>query len=501
MRLRLELKFAFLSAAGGLVLASGRETQWLAAMAVFAATFGFVFVDWLRVFELPPLGAYLGMGAAAIYCVRDFWGMQQEGTPQMVSVALLLVLVQAVLMLQRKSQRILEQLAVFCLLELIVAAIFSDAISFGLLIIPIGIVGASALSLLGWVALLENNNAPFVQPSPRHGFSNWSALLPNEEGPCIAVSSVQSLPSLTGASRSCSKYAVVTLTPAVIVIATAFFYVLPRKMEAERSRAGGPALTGFDDEVRLEQFGRVGQNPARALTIKLTEIETDQPYRLLSSLYLRGKVLENYQSTDRRGRPTSAWTSAELGREVRRSRIPMQYQSASVAERKFYDNVQVEVVCEAMRRPSLFAIAPYYASGAANEVVHTRDTWCLSREYEYDPPPFPRIRYSFGTHSFFRRTQTPWIAAPGRWLGLLSYGELLLYDRSTVPSAAMLAEDVIGKLPADRRTQYDRAKQLEAFLARDPSFRYTLNLNATPVEGMDPIEQFLSRDRRGARAA
>lgn len=131
-RLLLDLLFAMLTAGGGIVLGSGQMgesqgTETIAAIAVFAALIGFVFVDWLKWFELPPLGAYLTMAIAAGYCVREFWLQSDSGRPQMVSVAMLLVLVQGTLMLQRKSRRILEQLAVFCLLELVVAAIFNDA--------------------------------------------------------------------------------------------------------------------------------------------------------------------------------------------------------------------------------------------------------------------------------------------------------------------------------------------------------------------------------------
>ena len=496
LRLRLELQFAFLSAAGGLVLASGQGTEWLAALAFFSAAFGFVFVDWLRLFALPPIGAYFGMGAAAIYCVRDFWGLQEEGTPQMVSVALLLVLVQTVLMLQRKSRRILEQLAVFCLLELIVAAIFSDAISFGLLIVPIAIVGGSALSFLGWVALIESSDAE-RSSTPTRGLTSWSSLQIDEDVPRIAASSNPRVLPLIAATRVCSRYAVLTLAPAVLVIAASFFYVLPRRMEAERSSPAGPALTGFDDEIHLEQLGRVMQNPTRALTIKLTEIETDRPYRLSSSLYLRGKVLERYETQNARGKPTSKWTSAERNLRRTRQELPKPFRPESVADGKFYDNVQVDIACESMSRPSLFSIAPYYASGSAREVVHTGGSWCLSRKYEDDLPPFPRIRYSFGTHAFFRGSQTPWLSVPGQWLGIFSYGDLLIYDRVKVPTAAGLAAQVVAAMPEERRSQYARAKRLESFLASDPSFRYTLDLNAKPQAGVDPIEQFLETDRRG----
>ena len=123
---RLKLYFAILSCLGGLVLASGERTELIPVVAVFFAVFGFVFVDWLQLFALPSAFAYLLMGIAAAYCVSDFWNLQTPGNQQMLSVAQLLVFVQAILMLQKKSPRIFEQLGVFCLLELVVAAEFAE---------------------------------------------------------------------------------------------------------------------------------------------------------------------------------------------------------------------------------------------------------------------------------------------------------------------------------------------------------------------------------------
>ncbi|KAA5547176.1 transglutaminase domain-containing protein [Roseiconus nitratireducens] len=522
VRRRLEFQFALLSAAGGLVLSSGQGTEGIAVLAVFAAVFGFVFVDWLRWFELPPVGAYLAMGGAAAYCVRDFWGLQQRGEPQMVSVALLLVLVQAVLMMQRKSRRILEQLAVFCLLELVVAAIFNDAISFGLLMIPIGLVGACALSLLGFVATLESLEVRVASRTSPTAESRWGRLLhlligyPDETQAAssfVSTATPASVRSIRRSATAWSRYALLTLSPAVFLIAAAFFYVLPRKVDAERSVGGGAPLVGFDDEVRLQQLGQVMQNPKRALKIELTDQTTDRPYRLNGSLYLRGKVLERYSVDFSRSRPVSMWTSADDSTSVSR-RLPERYLPRSGDAATLYDRVDVKVTCEAMSRPALFAIAPYYVSGDATDVVHNVEQGTLSREYT--TPPYPRIAYRFGTNAFYQGVQTGWIAEPSAIEGSLSSSgfdlarvfweqslvpryrrELLQYDASLVPTAAAMADRIVKQLPPDERTEAGIARAMETFLANDANFTYTLNLDSSPVPGVDPIEQFLATDRRG----
>lgn len=515
-RLRMEFQFAVLSAVGGVVLGAGDETTGLSMLAILMALFGFLFVDWLRLVELPPTGAYLAMGGAAAYCVRDFWWMQGPGETQMVSVATLLVLVQGILMLQRKSRRILEQLTVFCLLELVVAAIFNDAIIFGLLLIPIAMIGASALSLLGLVSTMECIDVTLdreLDPPPKTRWQRFKRWVMGHPEPAIggnrfvSIASPDSAVSLYRSARPWSRYVVMTLAPAVLAVAAAFFYVLPRKVEAERSSAIGAPLVGFDDEVRLEQLGQVMQNPKIALKVELSNAVDDRPYRIDGSLYLRGKVLENYELAWSRGRAISKWTSSQRDSISRRDKLPYEFQphSSRAGERALYDQVNVAITCERMSRSSLFAIAPYYASGTATDVVHAVDRWTLSRDYQVGP--FPRMSYRFGTHAFFEGKQSRWIARASAQQRLLLPFEgvgsprflrdIQRFDQELMPTAARFAEEVADTIPLVLRTQSRVAKEFEQFLANDPRFSYTLKLDAKPEPGVDPIEQFLAKDRRG----
>jgi hypothetical protein len=59
---RLKLYFAILSCLGGLVLSAGSDTESIPIIAVFFAVFGYLFVDVLELFALPPLAAYAAMG-------------------------------------------------------------------------------------------------------------------------------------------------------------------------------------------------------------------------------------------------------------------------------------------------------------------------------------------------------------------------------------------------------------------------------------------------------
>lgn len=142
----LQMHFAALTAIGGLLLSSGEVGIILPAIAVVAAVVSYLVVDRFQIFALPTSLAYVGMGIVAAYCMIEF--MFTRTTNQLMVVAQLLVLVEVVLLFQKKNVRVFEQIGVFCLLELIVAAVFNSALMFGLLLIPFALLGLRALVLL-----------------------------------------------------------------------------------------------------------------------------------------------------------------------------------------------------------------------------------------------------------------------------------------------------------------------------------------------------------------
>ena len=223
--IRLKFYFAALTCLGGLVLSAGTDNSSVPIVAVFFAIFGFIFVDWLELFALPPIAAYAAMAVAALFCVSDFIEMAAPGNHQMIAVAQLLVLVQAILMLQRKSRRIFEQLGVFCLLELIVAAVFNSAISYGFLLIPMAVIGAWALSLLTALSAREG----LTEFGELESHDDKVGRMEPHQRPMISVSAPESWASLSRYALRLPRIAMLTFAPAVILVGAIFFYALPAK--------------------------------------------------------------------------------------------------------------------------------------------------------------------------------------------------------------------------------------------------------------------------------
>ncbi len=527
---RLQLYFAILSALGGLVLATGEGAEHIPAVAVFFAVFGYVFVDSLKLFALPPIGAYMLMGIAAVYCVGDFWNLETPGNQQMLSVAQLLVFVQAILMLQKKSPRIFEQLGVFCLLELVVAAVFNDAFIYGLILVPIGLIGVWALVLLSSVTVVEDLDG-VLQPRPQtavgtkreHSSDGWltgPASAPPRQSAGIRFLAADSVASLAGGAAGMGRYAVLTLGPAIILVAAFFFYAIPRTTDAARMERRGNALVGFDDQLQLGQIGKMLQSSAPALRVQLTDRQSGRPYIVTDGLYLRGQVLERYEPRIAERNATATWKSVSAGARSRRLPLPSEYVPARPSHRNFYDTVLAEITCAATTSPALFTIAPHFHIKTENNVLHSGGRWLLCRRQNPDFL-YPRIRYHFGTNAFQDGVQTDMIAEAPQYRSTLVNSEsgipadrsirirqtqsgfqgylnrVLAIDEQAMPTVARIARRIRESIPPDVRTDLKVAEAMQRHLASEGGYEYTLNLNAVALPGVDPIEQFMSVDRRG----
>ena len=499
---RLKLYFAMLSCLGGLVLAAGTDSATVPAIAIFFAIFGYLFVDLLELFALPSVAAYAAMGIAAIFCVSDFTEMDSPGNHQMIAVAQLLVFVQAILMLQRKSQRIFEQLGVFCLLELVVAAVFNHAIFYGFLLIPIGIIGAWAMSLL---AALSATDGLSVEPGLDQSDGPVSLFKKDQSESIITSTSPESVQSMTTVALRLPRVALMTLTPAVLMVAAIFFYGLPRTTDAARVRGSGNALVGFNDTITLEQIGQMSQSNEVALRVRMTKRSTGEHYRVAGGMYFRGRVLENYRRQIEA--PTATWSASRLDTTNRSSELPIEYFSRRTTDDNFYDAVDVEVTCESIRSAALFAVAPFYSKNRNSNVFFLNNQWTISRADAETGWEYPRLTYSFGTHAFRRGVQTDVIARlPQFNKGDEGYDvirdesyidDILSYRESLVPTARRLSQQFVNGSNGKRKNDFDIAKSMEAFLNSGENYQYTLNLDKKPIPGMDPIEQFLLSDKVG----
>ena len=545
---KLNIYFALLPCFCGLMFIDVPDLDALPIIATFFALFGLIFVDLLKWFALPPTMAYLALGGIAVYSINRLVTISSQSTePQMVAVSELLVLVQAVLMMQRKSRRIYEQLAVFALLELVVAAIFNNAISYGMLLVPLGFIAIGALSLLHVHTTLEN---AFVHRESINSF--------------VRVNSTESRQSFMAVATSLPWVGVMTIAPSVLAVAFVFFFALPRTSKTSRGSAGA-AQVGFNEEVMLGQIGNMMLNPEVAVKIDITDRVTGTGYEVIGDLYVRGTVLESYDtSRDKAG----TWSQQVGGRGMAARQLPSQPLRTELIDSITDDEVAVRLTVLPMSGNALFSLPPYHYEVSEPRIVHFSDRWTIGRRQF---PIFRRqISYQFASNGFQNGTQRKFLPrfadnerpaakalarikpvepaleedasifdkatrffegdakdAPATdtseldrkpssdiEIGLVEEeGEALRvelvasaqiylqgcleYDSDSIPSAERLAEAVIEDSVRDTRNPVEIAEAMERFLSRSDRFRYTLNLTKKKIAGLDPIEQFLSVDLEG----
>lgn len=520
-----------------MTLAGNPQTEMLPVIACLFAIVGLVFVDLLRWFSLPPIAAYLALGCIAFYSIGRLMETSNGGVDemQMVVVAELLVLVQAVLMVQRKNRRIYEQLAIFCLLELIVAAIFNDALSYGLLLFPLGLVGIGGLTLLQayGTALDAFSDDNSDNEDDRGGeVTAGRAADAQPSSQLIRVASAGSTHSFRLAGLKLPRVTMLIFAPSVFLIAMLFFYGLPRT-SLSASGGGGRVLVGFSETVRLGQIGRMLQSDAVALRIDLINRNTGKPYSTVDNLYVRGTVLETYHS----GLTSEGnWSSLDARTTWPNSQLPT---DAMQRAGWLGEDVKARITVEPSNSDALFAIPPYQRLSTISEVQHSSDRWLLARQATAGLVKAKRITYQFATSAFrdgrqsrfvprwddmvFPETELPvedeieseeyerfdrrlddaYQIRPGgtqlvrrisRFEADQYVRRCLEYDEYRVPSAWRLSENIAKTAGPDR---LQLANEIEQFLLSRGGYTYSLDHNSRDVPGLDPIEQFMSVHKQG----
>lgn len=513
LRLRTKLAFALVTMLSGLVIGSSGQTQSLPIIVIFFSVVGFLFVDWMKLFALPAVIAYAAMAIAAIYCVSGFMQNDMQVGNKMSAVAELLIIAQSILMLQEKTSRLFEQLMIFALLNCVVAAVFNDAFAYAIFFIPLSICGGMAIALLAADNVVEQSQSP-DQNATLAARPSTSITEPDDSN--IQWNNSAAVDSLARAGVNLPWMVAVILFPAVLLFSALFFFGLPRRVDASRGSSKGVAMTGFSEELRFGTIQEMQQSTQRALRVDLIDRKTKKPYPAINDLYLRGAVLEQYMVEG-----ATTWRATSVSTSPPNP-LPPEFVPDRSSDTNFYDRVNVRIACESLSTANLFAIAPYHWSPGSDDLVELSGKWTFTRRSSSGGsnsagsmglPWYPPVKYHFGTHAFRNGAQSRWLAYKTPMLERsiksdepptdltandLNYmDQLLEYPQVLIPNAEILANSIVENLPPNKRTSAGIADALERHLAYSSDFRYSLRPNPSTTVGVDPIDQFLSTDRRG----
>ena len=503
LRCSLTLHFAVIACLTAMLVAAGSGSYFLPAFIFCVSTAAYIFVDRLEWFELGRVGSYVGMLAATVFSVGSYFysafSVPSE-SGQLTAIAGLLVYPEAVLFLQRKSLRVYEQIAVFLLLEMIVAALVNDNLWFGILLAPIMLMWVSSLFLFSRYATLVQMNPNLDEPIPMLAEILYrffvKSVIGEKQNPNVVTmrGSLGSVPSGHGLRRVLQS---VPLGIGAMVFAGFFFYLLPRTGAVRYEPSLGlEARTGLPRTLNVGFVGRLLSDPTPVMRVSFSQVNSKKNYALRESPYIRARVMETYGNFTRYAwAATGEWVFGGVSSYRELTGIPPR-------EESFYldrDRVEVEFDIRNQFAATLYSLPPVFATARTAPVPLRYDQLNMVMD-EVDAMHLPRSKslvYEIGSRGFARGVQLP--IAPAL-LGVSAYENHTLYNMSTtfphLVSGNQYRQDLFNKAQIDLERPYELAKFLERHFRQD-SFTYTLDLPPPVDTTIDPIEDFLINGRKG----
>lgn len=503
LRCSLTLHFAVIAWLTAMLVAAGSGSYFLPAFIFCVSTAAYVFVDRLEWFALGRVGSYVGMLAATVFSVASYFysafSVPSE-SGQLAAIAGLLVYPEAVLFMQRKSLRVYEQIAVFLLLEMIVAALVNDNLWFGVLLAPIMLMWVSSLFLFSRYATLVQMKPNLDEQIPMLAEILYRFFVKKVIGEQHNPSVVTTRVSLQGSSFGRGSRRVLQSIPigiGAMVFAGFFFYLLPRTSGVQFEPSLGPeARTGLPRTLSVGYVGRLLSDPTPVMRVSLSHLNSNKNYVLREAPYIRARVMDTYGTT-RRGSWSSPgeWVFGGVPTYRRLTEI-------RAAEEPLYLNrnrVKVEFDIRNQFAATLFSLPPAFATGSSAPVPLRYDRLNMILD-EVDAIRLPRTKslvYQIGSSGFYNGVQLPIVPA---LIGDSNYENLTLidlsYDFSGYTAGDRYRQTLLSQSGVDLQRPYELAKFIERHFT-DGSFSYTLDLPPPVDAAIDPIEDFLINSRRG----
>jgi hypothetical protein len=504
LRCSLTQHFAVIACLTAMLVATGSGSYFLPVFIFCVSTTAYIFVDRLEWFELGRIGSYVGMLAATIFSVGSYlysaFSTQSE-SGQLAAIAGLLVYPEAVLFLQRKSLRVYEQMAVFLLLEMIVAALVNDNILFGVLLAPIMLMWVSSLFLFSRYATLVQMDPSLDEPMPILVEILFKMFVKSVIGEKPKPSVVTAHTSLAGIHEGRSLRRTLQSIPlgiGAIVFAGFFFYLLPRTGPAQfEPSLGTQARIGLPRTLSVGTVGRLLSDPTPVMRVSLTGLLTDKNYPLREPPYIRARVMDTYGNFSR-----NTWTQHGewVFNGVHNYRRLKGLEASTTGLYPKRDLVKIEFDIKEQFAATLFSLPPAFALERSQSISLDYDQLNMVLD-ELDASRLPAgksLVYSLGSAAFSAGHQlrlTPAQLGSGRFAENQTLFHLTK-DFRNFTHCDRYRRKLLQEGGIDENAPYELAKFIERHFT-EGDFTYTLDLRPPVDPDMDPIEDFLINQRKG----
>ena len=480
----LQVNLAAMASLGTLMLGMGQRSAAVPLVMLCIAGASVWLTDITGYFRLNRMVAnFAALVIAVVILTREFSRFGSEA--HILAIADLLIYFQILLLLQKKRDREYWQLAVLSLLQVVVAAAFSQGAWFGLVLVIYMLAGLSGLILM----FLQRQQRLFPQEASARAASGHAQHEHN--GPTGQASSRWPLaaaqPQFAGEAVEHSAAGLgwallrrlIRWSAGTLLLTAILFLTLPRLGQTAWRGAivEQQNVVGFSSQVTLGELGETIENPKEVLRIRFHNHRTDEPYNVAGPVYLQGGLLMRY----RRGQWTAGSAMAGLGfQPLRPTGRPLPP-----------GTVRQEITIEPLHQQELFCVMPFLPTERNDAVqIDFRRKRLLREAYLCSQ----RFSYQLGTTALVDGRQRPLTPGEGRRPDRSALD--LPGGRDALSHVGRLAGQWLRQSGIDPADHYARAKHLEHMLGSSGLFRYSLK--GQPRDpALDPIEDFLTRHRVG----
>ncbi len=524
----LQVSIILLTTLGATLLGTSQGNLDLPIMLLFAGVTSVVFTDRLGWFSLPRILANMLMILIAFYWLCNFFGsdagvlelldavisgslaeMLHGGTDsfqRLLAIASLLAYVQVVMLYQKKTLRIYGHLAIFSLLQVVIASLLSTSFQFGIALVFYVFAALFTLSLF-YIFRQGKQVQRGHYRARRQAERDWKRQKKNTSlDPRLAIlggTSPVSSPDRKIASTTASILGwgftrhVLAVGLCTVAFSIIFFFCMPRSGNSSWQQPGFGRYkqVGFRRDVQLSDVGKLLLSEEIALRVSLTDLETGEPYRLFGEPYLRGAVLSRYRY-DNEG--TSRWFAMDPSQGLGNEKLPALKPLAS------RDLVKQEFLMELNDDPALMALFPAYQLPETDQhVSYDPATSQLYLSRTRRSPVVKQYRYVLATDAFRSGVQSELQLLHLRSDREEEFFKDELAEMTSLPpnlqDLKRFTHDLLDQGQVPEENLVLKCRTMEQFLKSD-EFHYTLDLNQIqPMRQMerDQVEDFLLNHRVG----
>lgn len=475
-----------------LVANNGSGDIFLPSLIFLVCTSAFVLVDWLETFYLGKVGSYIGMAIATLIALVSlvFSAFSGVESRELMSVASLLIYPQCVLFFQKKSLRVFEQLAIFLLLQMIVAALINDNLLYGALLTPMMLAWVSSLVLFARYSTLVQLFPEIEEPVPLlYELIYRKFVQPVIARPQATLVSAETVldDRVLEVARQRRWLVSAPLGLAALLFSGGLFYFLPRTGQGTSLATLSFQKSGISDRINTNFFGRLILDPTPVFRLSFSK--DGEAIKPAEAPYLRMEVFDQYRPPQRDRSP---------GNWIRSNNFPIRskYKVASETDFPKRDIVKVDVKSKenTSRIGSRLMVSLPPIAKFNQEFTYDRNIMIfeqIGEDHKYAPKK--TMHYSYFTAAFSNSAQvkiTPDLFP--NYYDQLTALSVPLPETNAVRERILRNAGITGK-----STTYEAAKALERHFRLSQEYSYSLNVPPIMETQIDPIDDFVANTKCG----